>query len=93
MKPMAVLVPTRVEVAAKGGGYKWVDGYKIISPESKEMQPYMRKAAAKRYCKIAGWSWQVARFYDGINGWGARASEQLVKDFTDFTGFFTKEVK
>lgn len=85
---MAMLVPTRVEVAAKGGGYKWVDGYRIISPEGKEILPYMRKAAAKRYCKSAGWSWQVARFYDGINGWEAK---QLVKDFTDFTSFFTKE--
>lgn len=84
MKPEAMLIPTRVEVATKDGGYKWVDGYQIISPEGKEIFPYMRKAVARRYCRTAGWSCWVSRVHGG---------DRLVKDFTDFMGFFTKGAK
>lgn len=47
MKPVAALIPARMEVPAKGIGYRWVDGYRIISPEGKEIYPYMGRAAAR----------------------------------------------
>lgn len=35
--------------------FYWVEGYKVITPDQKEIQPYMLKLEARRYCREMGW--------------------------------------
>lgn len=40
-------------------GYRWVNGFKVIDPQGREIQPYMRIREAYAYCKEQGWSFRV----------------------------------
>ena len=59
---IAKLISVRIEVPQKSrrrhgvGSYKWIDGFKVITPEGMELQPYMRKREAVSHCKERGWT-------------------------------------
>lgn len=58
----AKLVPVKMEVPRPSHGkpgYAWVDGFKVVTPEGSELQPYMRVNEAKRFCKDQGWSYEI----------------------------------
>lgn len=55
----AKLIPVQIEVPA-GRSYRWVEGFKVVTPEGKELQPHMRKRAAQQFCKTQGWNYKVA---------------------------------
>lgn len=60
---IAYLIPVRLEVGGpKPGraGYRWIDGYQVVTPAGGEIFPYMRKSEAKTFCRESGWSFEVA---------------------------------
>jgi hypothetical protein len=57
-RPIAALVPVRIEVASpcRGRpGYRWADGFKVITPAGHEIQPWMTKREARAFCKARRW--------------------------------------
>lgn len=67
-RPVARLVSVKVKVCRNIRGkprWEWVDGFQVITPSGLEIHPYMRKGAARAYCKAQGWQTN-----DGSEGWG-----------------------
>lgn len=56
--PEATLFPVLIE-ARNTRSIRWVQGYKITSPDGKELQPFMRRRAAKAFCKAQGWAYFI----------------------------------
>lgn len=59
----ATLIPTQMEVGCTRHGkpsYRWVPALKVITPDGKEIQPYMRIREARAFCKAQGWQWVEA---------------------------------
>lgn len=57
-QPIAKLVPVRIEVAAPRRGrpgYRWADGFKVVTPAGHELQPWMTKREARKFCKDRRW--------------------------------------
>lgn len=60
----AKLIPVRMDVPRliRGRpGYSVVDGFKIVTPNGAEIQPYMRKQAARNFCRELGWKTKEVR--------------------------------
>ncbi len=56
---IAKLVPVQVEVVSNVRGkprWRWVDGFKVVTPSGLEVLPHMRKREARRYCRENGWA-------------------------------------
>lgn len=61
-RPVAKLVPVRMEIGASRNGrpgYRWVEGYQLVTPEGDKLYPYFRKAEARKRCRDEGWEAQV----------------------------------
>jgi hypothetical protein len=67
-RPIARLIPRRLEVPAPRApgpgrpgrpGYRWVDGYQVVTPEGEALFPYMTKADARRVCRENGWAMEI----------------------------------
>lgn len=61
----AYLVPARIEVPTGGNGrqklgYRWVDGYRVVTPAGEPGEP-LRKSEAKELCRECGWKAEVVR--------------------------------
>lgn len=41
--------------------YRWVECYKVIDPQGREMQPYMRKREAVKFCKLNKWEYEIVK--------------------------------
>lgn len=64
----ALLYPIMIEsYSPSKKQFIWVQGYKVVSPEGEELQPYMRKvsthyeSSASVFCKEKGWSYKIVR--------------------------------
>ena len=40
-------------------GYRWVDCFKVIDPQGREIQPWMRIREAYAFCKSQGWGYVI----------------------------------
>lgn len=65
----AYLVRVRVEVATGGRGrqrpgYRWEEGYQLVTPAGEELVPYMRKSEAREECRDCGWTAEVVGSID-----------------------------
>ncbi len=65
-QPIATLVRERMEVGSpvrrKHGmspSYRWVDCFKVLDPQGREIQPWMRIREAYAYCKQQGWGYVI----------------------------------
>lgn len=72
MEKLATLVPALMEVCYLRVGrsswvhlgmlkprYEWVEGFKVIDPQGREIQPCMRKREAYAYCQSQQWDYVV----------------------------------
>jgi hypothetical protein len=62
----ATLVPTLMEGKAHGRTHQWVEGFMVVNPQGRELQPYMRKREARRFCKSQGWAAQVKHAHERV---------------------------